>query len=131
LLLPLTAAVLLQTAGAGCGGGGKEPPKMHAVTGKVLYKNSTPAIGTIMFRPVSDPSLPAAGRTEADGTFALSTVFDNRRVDGALGGDHTVTFMPHSKDQSVGQVALEKKYLVKDAAPNDFTIVLDILPPPP
>jgi hypothetical protein len=129
-LLLLTAAALLLHTGSGCGSG-KEPPKTIKVVGKVLYKDRTPAVGAIMFRPVGDASLLASARTEPDGSFALATVFDNRRLDGAIPGEHTVTFVPHSRDQSVGPVALDKKYTVKDEAGHEFTIVVDTLPPPP
>jgi len=53
----------------GCGGGSN----MSAVSGKVTYKGNPLPNADVTFSPESSAGTPAAGRTDASGSFVLST----------------------------------------------------------
>ena len=78
----LLGAVLL--SGMACGGAGK-PVK---VSGRVTLDGQPLAGATVVFNPADGKGTIAAGRTDADGEFRLTTFGTD---DGALPGDYKIT----------------------------------------
>src|SRR5271165_434666 len=77
--------LILLTALAGCGGGGRQP-----VTGKVVYKGEPVKGGTVVLSPLaSGDSKPASGEVGDDGTFSLGT---NAEKDGVMTGKYKVGY---------------------------------------
>ena len=77
-----------RSAAAGCGGGGVYP-----VEGQVVWKDGTPAkelAGSLIFFELAEKQTSARGQHQADGSFQLTT---EKRDDGALAGEHTVTII--------------------------------------
>ena len=100
------------------------PPKTYPVKGKIVFLDGgSPSEGTVEFR-CAEP-FTAIGQVQPDGTFKLETLASNTKVDGAVEGEHTVTFISGvGKEQ--GQSALRpsqaaEKYKVK-AGDNEFVI---------
>ena len=109
------------------------PPKTYPVKGKVVFiEGGSPTEGTIEFRSTTE-SVTAMGRVQTDGTFTLETLASNTKVEGAVEGEHTVTFISGvGKEQ--GQSALtpslaEEKYKVK-AGDNNITVKVAKPKPP-
>jgi hypothetical protein len=78
---------------AGCSG--KEPT--YPVTGKVVYKDGTPAAAGVfvVFESTKEPYQRANGAIKPDGSFTLST---DRPENGAIQGPHRVCIQPISAD---------------------------------
>jgi hypothetical protein len=109
-----------------------QPPKTYPVKGKVVFlEGGSPAEGTIEFRSETEP-LTALAEVQADGTFKLNTLWTTSKLDGAVEGEHTVTFISGvGKDQ--GQSTLrpsiaKEKYKVQ---PGDNDIVVKVAKPTP
>ena len=103
-------------------------PQTYPVRGRVVYKGSGPvAGGVVQFQARSDPRLLINGETDADGNFALTTQVSDRKLPGAVVGEHQVTVVPPMPaDQSVEPIVVPKSYVV-EAKDNFFTI--EINPP--
>jgi hypothetical protein len=112
----------------GCRPAGPPPPKTYPVQGRVVFKDGQPlAGGAVEFRQ-PDPAAPiSTGEVGPDGTFALSCIVGNKKVDGAVPGTFQVTVMPQQgADQSGGRpIQVTKSYIVKEGDRNDFTITID------
>jgi hypothetical protein len=74
------AAVLLGSCGS-------DGPKLHPVSGKVLFEGNPVEGASVVFVPASGGDLKPSGRTGKDGSFTLSTY---PHGDGAPAGDYTV-----------------------------------------
>ncbi len=125
----LLVSGLALVAGFGCGDPGKDDPKVHAVKGTVKFKNGTPlAKGFVQFRG-ANPDEVINGLTEADGSFALTTLLakNNRKLAGAPAGEYEVTItLPMAQDQSGGgEIRLPVKYTVKAQDDNNFLITIE------
>jgi hypothetical protein len=121
------AIALVWLAGTGCGGSGGQPlPKTHPVTGKVFYKGGQPLPGGVIeFQSESNPTLTTLGDIGPDGTFELSTLFQNERLHGAAEGPYHVTVIPRMSDnRPVALFQLPRLYAVK-AEDNYFSIELE------
>jgi hypothetical protein len=113
-------------APAGCGGKTKEPPPAtYPVRGKVVYRDGTPAAGgAVEFRPAQG-RLTSLGDVGPDGTFTLTAVFGNQKLEGAVAGAHAVTYLPAmGADQNVEPVNLPRPVTVKPDGGNDFTLTV-------
>jgi hypothetical protein len=105
------------------------PPKTYPVNGKIVFiEGGSPSEGQVEFRSIKDGvTFTAVGQVQASGTFTLSTFAGNTKVDGAVEGEHTVTYLSGvGKEQ--GQSSLtpsqaKEKYTVK-AGDNDITVKL-------
>ncbi len=93
--VPFGLFTLLLVSLAGC----ETPVATHAVTGKVVLADGSPAGGGIIkFRTTSEEgeTVKAHGQIQADGSFQLTTFEEG---DGALEGDHEVIlFSPATGD---------------------------------
>jgi hypothetical protein len=123
----LFTAAALAAAGGGCGGKEKPPPpKTYPVTGKVVYADGKPMKGgTIEFRSVADPTLTMMGDIGDDGTFSLRTLHDNAKLSGAIEGEHRVTILPQSKDQTTPPIQLTQTFKIKAQDTNQISIKLE------
>lgn len=121
----LCAAGLLILVG-GCGSGDAHPTA--AVQGKVLHNGQPVADAVVSFTPQAgaassnQPGKSATGRTDATGTFTLSTY---QIGDGAIVGTHQVTVSSEDPNQPLpGQAAKDLTLEVKPGT-NDFQIELE------
>ncbi len=78
----------------GCGPGN---PPTATVTGKVTYKGEPVEGARITFAPDAAEASPANGKTEADGSFSLSTFAPG---DGAMTGTYKVAIKKEQMDES-------------------------------
>jgi hypothetical protein len=60
------------------------------VTGTITYKGQAVEGASISFLPVSPDAEPAAGRTDASGTYTLTSVYAVKGGKGVLPGEYTV-----------------------------------------
>jgi hypothetical protein len=123
-LMALGALVLA----AGCSGGAKVP-KTYPVSGKVLQADGKPMTGgVVQFVPKNNLDVTTSGEIQADGSFTLSTVAENKKVTGATEGPHTVTVLPPVQSQKSEQgsappaILIPEAYTVKSDGENNFTI---------
>jgi hypothetical protein len=87
---------------AGCTSG-PAPPKTYTARGTVVYKDGKPMSGgSIELTTTDDPLLRVFGDIGADGSFSLTTVKDNARVDGAPAGQYRVMVQPPMVHDSRG-----------------------------
>ena len=82
--------------------------------------------GTLQFQPQSGGSPSPFAEVGKDGKFTLSTLYEGKRIEGAVEGEFKVTFIPPvGPDQSGGlPVALPAIYTVQPQNGNDFTITV-------
>jgi hypothetical protein len=74
---------------------GPAPPKTYAARGKVVYQDGKPMPGgSLELTTTDDPLLRVFGEIGTDGSFSLTTVKDNMRVDGAPAGQYRVMVQP-------------------------------------
>jgi len=107
------------------------PPKTYPVKGKVVFiGGGSPSGGSVDFRSTTD-MVTAVGKVEADGTFVLQTLSSREKVNGAVEGEHTVTYTPgQGQDQStLLPVTAAEKYRVK-AEENNITVTVAKPRPP-
>lgn len=111
---------------AACDKGPPPPPPTFPVKGKVIFlEGGSPADGMIEFRSLGSDSISARGKVEKDGSFVLSCIASNKTLEGAVEGEHTVTYIPDFGAQGA-QSTLQPsvaadKYKVKPE-PNDITV---------
>jgi hypothetical protein len=87
------AALAALMLAAGCSR--VEVPKTYPVTGTVAFRDGERIKGgALQFKSASDPSLSISGQIKEDGSFALQTLKDKTKVDGAPEGTYTATFLP-------------------------------------
>ena len=110
----------------GCGSGDARPTA--AVQGKVLHNGQPVADAVVSFTPQAiaanggQPGKSASGRTDASGTFTLSTY---QIGDGAIVGSHQVTISSEDPNQPLpGRAASDLTLEVKSGT-NDFQIDLE------
>ncbi len=121
--------LLLAAAGlAGCGGG--DLPKTYPVSGKVVFAGGKPlAGGAVQLRLNSDPSKAASGEIKADGTFSLHTIVGNKKLAGAVEGEHDVSVIPlMGEDQKLIEVRVKQSPIRIEPKENSITIVIEKLP---
>ena len=130
------AAFLAATAAIpGCGDSDRLPT--YTVTGKVVFPDGSPLAGALVTFRSAEHNLSANGRTEADGTFSLSTY---EVGDGAIAGAHHAAVVPemnvdvdpdeyeptpviHQRFQDLDASGLE--FTVSEDGPNDFSLLVD------
>lgn len=122
-------ASLIMVANFGCGDPGRDDPKVYPVKGTVKFKNGKPLVqGFVSFKG-NNPDEVINSFTEADGSFALSTVLakSKRKLPGVPAGDYQVTVtLPMGQDQSGGgSMDLPTKYTVKPQDDNNFAITIE------
>jgi len=89
----LSVCVMVSVVIAGCGGGSGQKPTAK-VKGKVTFNGQPVTGGDITFSPVAagkDPGKSGSGTVGADGSYTLTTYQQN---DGAVIGNHRVSFIP-------------------------------------
>lgn len=119
----LLLGVFLAAGSFGCGQAPSEPlPKTYKVEGKILKKGQ-PYSGGGVIEFIADGKR-SLGDIQPDGTFLLRTVTAQHNVAGASEGQHAVTILPASKDQSAAPISLKKKYAVT-AGDNQLTILVE------
>ncbi len=125
----LLAAALIGATGCQ---GAENMPKTYPVLGTVFYKGGKPLQGgTVQFMSPTDPSLTVVGNIQNDGTFTLSTIRNQTKVDGAAEGEYRVTIVPPiPADRKSFQppMPVPKPYKV-EAKENQFQIELHVPPP--
>jgi hypothetical protein len=115
---------------AGCGRAPENLPATCEVTGTVLAADGKPMSGGLIeFRSRTQNTLPATGRIGADGTFALTTMVDQKKLPGAVAGSHQVTVMPPLPQSQgiqpvVQPITLPGTLEVKSGGKNQFTVKL-------
>ncbi len=115
---------------SGCGGSGGDLPETYAVTGKILQADGSPMNGGLVeFQAAAGPPVTTNGEIQQDGTFALATLVEGKRLPGALPGTYRVTIMPMMSDQAEEQhtfepIAVPQTYDVTSDGANEFTIEL-------
>ncbi len=124
-LLALLTFALLFTQGCGR----PEMPETFPVKGKVVYENGQPVpSGMVQFQSQSDQSVLVNGGIQPDGTFTLSSVKEDYRIDGAIAGQHRVTVVPPMDElQMAVPTTFEELYTVKPDANenvNEFTFTI-------
>jgi hypothetical protein len=92
----LGQVALLGLMALGCGGPhGPPAPATYPVHGKVQYKSGRPFPGgTIQFLSAADPTLTISGEIAEDGTFQVETLFQGKRLPGAVAGPCQVLVSP-------------------------------------
>lgn len=122
---------LLFAHAIGCGGApARQPPKTYPVQGKVQYKDGKPVTkGLIEFRAETEPVV-ANGMIASDGSFVLKTAFANGHLEGAVAGQHKVTFHPFMEQaQEKGPiqhpVTLPNPIVVEAQDKNSINIQID------
>ncbi len=125
-----TAALAALLLVAGCKSD-KPLPKTYPVRGKVVHADGSPLTGgLVQFKPQGKPDVTTSGAIGADGTFTLNSFIDNRKVDGATEGPHTVTVLPPQGDRGAGRslsiqpIDLPDTFTIKPDGDNTFTITL-------
>src|SRR5947208_3395231 len=90
----IAGAVLVGLLACGCGRQ-SSLPRTYKVTGTVKATDGLEvANGAIQFASLSDSSFTASGDVGTDGSFQLSTVQGNARVNGIPEGEYRVTVIP-------------------------------------
>jgi hypothetical protein len=113
----------------GCGPAGL--PKTYPANGTVVYKGGRPMKGgSVQFTSTQDPGLKVIGAIGDDGTFALTTIRDQARADGAPEGEYRVTVLPPLQGEHKGlpPIMLPQTYKV-GTTDNQFKIQLNVPPP--
>jgi len=88
--MKFAAMTLLAAVAIGCSSRPAPPPTFPA-TGIVKFANGQPFPGGILtLTSKADPRIVMESPIHDDGTFSLSMVFDNRRVEGAQAGTYSV-----------------------------------------
>ncbi|MEZ6069015.1 MAG: hypothetical protein R3C10_01835 [Pirellulales bacterium] len=114
----------------GCGGEATQSIPTYPVNGTVLLADGRPLSGgMIEFRSLDNTTLTTTSVIAPDGTFALKTLLDGGRVDGAVAGEYRVTVTPTPPEtddvQAVGTViSLPDSYQISAAGDNAITITL-------
>jgi hypothetical protein len=124
-LFPSLALVVL----IGCGG--PPAPPTHPVTGKVTWKGGEPlADGGVQLISVTDPNTFANG-TVKNGDFTVFTVMDNKRVPGAILGEHVITISLPQIDQTAPppRLKLSKTKCIVEAKENTLAIEIEKVGP--
>ncbi len=104
------------------------PSPTYPVTGRVVFnEGGNPSDGQIEFRSTGAESIAARGQIQADGSFSLNAIVNNKNVEGTAEGEHAVTFIPGAGSGPGGQSAiapvnLTEKLKVKSDGANNFTI---------
>jgi hypothetical protein len=121
----MKSAITLLTARAiGCANR-PAPPQTYPATGVVKFTNGQPFPGGILtLTSTADPRVVMESPINDDGTFSLSMVFDNRRVEGAQAGTYRV--LVSSKfvaGQAVRMYSLSDEVTIKPEA-NSLVITI-------
>ena len=106
-------------------------PKTYPANGTVVYKGGQPMKGgSVQFTSTQDPGLQVIGAIGDDGTFALTTIRDRARADGAPEGEYRVTVLPPLQGEHKGlpPIMLPQTYKV-GTTDNQFKIQLNVPPP--
>lgn len=106
-------------------------PKTYPANGTVVYKGGQPMKGgSVQFTSTQDPGLQVIGAIGDDGTFALTTIRDQARADGAPEGEYRVTVLPPLQGEHKGlpPIMLPQTYKV-GTTDNQFKIQLNVPPP--
>jgi len=89
IFLTTVAAGLFVLALAGC-----NPDRRYTkVSGTITYNGQVVEGASVSFLPVSPDAEPAAGRTDASGTYTLTSVYAVKGGKGVLPGEYTVLVM--------------------------------------
>jgi hypothetical protein len=108
-------------------------PQTYPVTGTVAFADGEPIKGgdrggAVEFQSATDPELRISGQIKEDGTFALQTLKDKTKVEGAPEGSYTVTFLPPKREDGrlllPQPVKLPQTFQV-EAKENHFDIKID------
>jgi hypothetical protein len=110
-----------------CTTSGRPMPRTYAVKGKVVFPDGKPMPGgMVQLQSSIDPSMTTTGSIQEDGTFSLTTLFENKKLNGAIEGPHTVTVIPPmGPDQSAVPITLPEPITVKPEDSNNFTITVE------
>lgn len=103
-------ALSLLALTVGCG---PSTPETVPVTGTVTYKDKPVEGATVNFLGVGS-SVAASDKTDADGKFALKTMFGETIVDGAVPGKHNVAIVKTTAP-SAGEVGDPKEMMAEMA----------------
>jgi hypothetical protein len=126
----LVALFLIAVPLQGCQRQKGNQPQMFPVKGRVVYKNGEPLPGgKVQFQSRSDPSLSIFGDIQTDGRFSLFTLVKNRKLAGAVPGEHQVQIVgPMAPDQTMIEVRPLQTTWIVEPGENDFTIQVEKLP---
>jgi hypothetical protein len=111
---------------AGCGSPPSTAPQAFKVTGTVKYDDGRPVSpAAIQFSPVNDTTFTAYGDIADDGSFTLTALKGNARLDGVPEGEYEVTILLPigANQQRPPPIILAQKYRI-EAKDNHFTIEL-------
>lgn len=127
-LLTLSLATVV-----GCSSEERPAPQMYAVSGTVVDHLGQPVKdGAIDFGSVDSPGINAVVDVKPDGSFVLSTLFDQRRIPGTVAGKHTVVYIPRQiNPEKDVPIALPDPVTVEPKDDNVITIRLPAPNPPP
>jgi hypothetical protein len=118
----LRLGVILAAAAAGCGGASK-PYRTAAVSGCITLDGRPLAGARVTFTPIHDPRTGSAsgpeahGETDADGRYALKTVFGDR---GATVGPNRVMVSTLKTEPNPNDPDAPHKVVVKEKVPKDY-----------
>jgi hypothetical protein len=102
----------------------RQLPKTYPVKGRVVAsQGQLPAAGSmILFEPAS-AELVAKGKLEADGGFALSTLFHDQVLDGAAEGSYDVSVLPVVGNMPGPPISVTKRCVVQ---PKENNFIIDL-----
>jgi hypothetical protein len=122
----LAGALLVALLACGCGR--SSLPRTYKVTGTVKATDGLEvANGAIQFASLSDSSFTASGDVGTDGSFQLSTVQGNTRVNGIPEGEYRVTVIPPlGKDRRATPIVLPQTYKIE---PKDMHLTITVSKP--
>jgi hypothetical protein len=116
-------AALLVAAAFGCGDSGPAPPKTYPAKGKVVVEGGeSPAGGAVQF-VASDPTHNGSGEIGADGSFVLSCVSGNKKLDGLAEDTYKASVIPpQGSAQATKVIEVPGDFKVTAGGSNDFTL---------
>lgn len=109
---------------SGCGPSKTAPP-LYPVKGQVLNGGKTLSNGVVQFQPTQSGQPSALGEVQPDGSFELATIFEGRRLAGAVAGQHqvVVNFSPTGDGRSIMPTTMETPFTVQAG---DNSIKIDV-----
>jgi hypothetical protein len=122
----LAILLIVLNATGGCRRNDEEGLQTYKVEGRVVHKGGQPFTGGLVEFQTNDASQTAIGEIQSDGSFALRTLREQKRVPGAAQGDYRVTVIPPmAEDQSGQPITLPRRYRIE---PKDNYFTLEITP---
>jgi hypothetical protein len=126
-----TASLIACLAVTACQTTRAKRPKTYPVVGRVVFKNGEPLTGgAVEFQSLADSSLTTRAEIQWNGTFSVFTLVNNKKVPGAIEGQHRVSVVPPMPQNQVIELLEPVRPIVTvEPGDNDFTIEVEKVKP--